>query len=309
VAEADVVVENFRPGVMDRLGLGWEALRALDPKLIFASISGFGQTGPDRLEAGYDGRIQAASGIMAITGFPAQGPTRAGFAVCDILSGQTCAFAIAAALFQRTHTGTGQRIDVSMLDSALAFLAGQIADWTVAGHRQGLSGNQAVSRRVTANLFRAGAAHILLAVNTEAQYRALMTALGREDALADPRFADWFTRKTHEDALRAIIEDALAARPPEEWERVLNAAGAPCACVRSIEEAIAQPQVAARARIREVETPHGAFGFMTNGFTLAHGDAALHRAAPTLGEDTAAILAELGYDAAAQARLRAAAVI
>ncbi len=196
----DVVMENFRPGVMDKLGIGYEALSAINPKLIYCAVSGFGQTGPDRLRPGYDGKMQALSGIMAITGHPETGPTRAGFAVCDVLSGATAAFGVSSALYQRDRTGKGQLIDVSMLEATMAFLSGQIADWSVAGHRQQLSGNQAVSRRTTANLFKCGDGHILLAVNNEKQYRALMSALGREDTLSDPRFADWFSRNENEPA-------------------------------------------------------------------------------------------------------------
>src|SRR5580698_9994813 len=228
-AQADVVMENFRPGVMDRLGIGYAALSELNPRLIYCAISGFGQTGPERLGAGYDGRIQAMSGIMSITGHAEMGPTRAGFAVCDILSGMTAAFAVSSALFQRTHTGRGQLVDVSMLEATLAFLSGQVADYTVAGHRQQLSGNQAVSRRPTANLFKAGDGYLLLAVNSEKQYRALMMALGLADALEDPRFADWFARQENEPALRAIIEQALLQHEPRQWEKILEAAGAPCA--------------------------------------------------------------------------------
>ena len=213
-AEADVVMENFRPGVMDKLGIGYAALSAINPRLIYCAISGFGQTGPERLGAGYDGKIQAMSGIMAITGHEETGPTRAGFAVCDVLSGATAAFGVSSALFQRTHTGKGQMVDVSMLEATLAFLSGQVADYSVAGHRQQLSGNQAVSRKPTANLFKAGDGYLLLAVNNEKQYRALMTALGRADALEDPRFADWFARQENEPALRAIIEEALAKKRP-----------------------------------------------------------------------------------------------
>ena len=180
-AQADVVMENFRPGVMDKLGIGYAALSAINPMLIYCAISGFGQTGPERLGAGYDGKIQAMSGIMAITGHEETGPTRAGFAICDVLAGATAAFGVSSALFQRFRTGKGQMVDVSMLEATLAFLSGQVADYTVAGHRQHLSGNQAVSRRPTANLFRAGEGYLLLAVNTEKQYRSLMAALGRAD--------------------------------------------------------------------------------------------------------------------------------
>ena len=308
-AGADVVMENFRAGVMDRLGFGYAALSAVNPRLIYCAISGFGQTGPASNEAGYDGKIQAMSGIMAITGHPETGPVRAGFAVCDILSGATGAFAISSALYQRAQTGLGQYIDVSMLEASLAFLTTQIADFTVAGHRQAQAGNQAVSRKVTANLFRARESFLLLAVNDERQYRALMTAIGRADALEDPRFADWFQRKAHEAELRAIIEDALATADAKVWERRLNDAGAPCAGIWKIEEIIDHPQILARDALQEVESPWGRMRLMGSGFQLAHGGGRLDRFAPAAGADTDAVLGALGYDAAAIAGLREAGVV
>lgn len=304
-ATVDVVMENFRPGVMDKLGIGYEALSAINPKLIYCAVSGFGQTGPDRLRPGYDGKMQALSGIMAITGHPETGPTRAGFAVCDVLSGATAAFGVSSALYQRDRTGKGQLIDVSMLEATMAFLSGQIADWSVAGHRQQLSGNQAVSRKTTANLFKAGDGYILLAVNNEKQYRALMSALGCENTLSDPRFADWFSRNENEPALRAIIEEALAKRPAREWETILEDAGAPCASIWKIEEVIDHPQVKARGAIQELDTPYGRLRFAGSGFKLAHGGGRLDRMAPELGADTDSVLGELGFDAAEIAALRA----
>lgn len=304
-SRVDVVMENFRPGVMDKLGIGYEALSEINPKLIYCAVSGFGQTGPDRLRPGYDGKVQALSGIMAITGHPETGPTRAGFAVCDVLSGATAAFGVSSALYQRDRTGKGQLIDVSMLEATMAFLSGQIADWSVAGHRQQLSGNQAVSRKTTANLFKAGDGYILLAVNNEKQYRALMSALGREDTLSDPRFADWFSRNENEPALRAIIEEALAKRPAREWETILEDAGAPCASIWKIEEVIDHPQIKARGAIQELDTPYGRLRFAGSGFKLAHGGGKLDRMAPELGADTDAVLGELGFDAAEIAALRA----
>jgi crotonobetainyl-CoA:carnitine CoA-transferase CaiB-like acyl-CoA transferase len=304
-ATADVVMENFRPGVMDKLGIGYAALSAINPRLIYCAISGFGQTGPERLAPGYDGKIQAMSGIMAITGHEETGPTRAGFAVCDVLSGATAAFGVSSALFQRDRTGKGQLVDVSMLEATLAFLSGQVADYSVAGHRQQLSGNQAVSRRATANLFRAGEGYLLLAVNTEQQYRALMTALGRADVLQDARFADWFARQENEPALRAIIEGALAGKGAREWENILEAAGAPCASIWRVEEIIDHPQVAARGAIQEIDTAYGRLRFAGSGFRLAHGGGRLDRMAPALGADTDAVLASLGYDRDAIADLHA----
>ena len=151
---ADVVVENFRPGVIDRLGLGYEAMRPANPKLVWCAISGFGQTGPRMGAAAYDARLQAMSGMMSITGHSETGPTRAGFAVVDTATGMTAAFAIAAALSQRAISGKGQYIDVAMLDSILSFMAPTVAEWTVGQTVPGLSGNQGTSGRPTANLFR-----------------------------------------------------------------------------------------------------------------------------------------------------------
>src|SRR5690348_2216077 len=250
VARADVVMENFRPGVMDRLGIGHEALRAINPRLIYCTISGFGSSGPYRNEAGYDGKVQALSGIMSLTGHKEMGPTRAGFAVCDVLSGMTAAFAVSSALYQRTHTGEGQYIDVSMLEASLAFLSTQVADFTVAGHRQEQFGNQAISRKVTANLFRAKDSWLLLAVNNDRQYEALMTALGRAEVLDDPRFGDWFQRKENETALRAIIEEALSTADAKTWDKRLNDAGAPCSSIWRVEDAIDHPQIVARGAVQ-----------------------------------------------------------
>src|SRR5262249_56442316 len=160
-APADVVWENFRGGVMDRLGLGYEALSAVNPRLIYCAVSGFGQTGPERTTAAFDGKLQAMSGIMSITGTEDNGPTRAGFALCDTIGGITAAMAVASALYQRTHTGKGQRVDVSMLDAALAFIAGPVAEYTVAGIEARQIGNGSVGRKPTATPSRGGRAFLL----------------------------------------------------------------------------------------------------------------------------------------------------
>src|SRR6266404_3019615 len=187
-ATADVVWENFRGGVMDRLGLGYQALSAVNPRLIYCAVSGFGQTGPERTTAAFDGKLQAMSGIMSITGEPAGGPMRAGFAICDTIGGITAALAVSSALYQRTHTGRGQFVDVAMLDAALAFIPGPVSEYTVAGIEQKQIGNGSVSRKPTANRFQAKGSFLVLAVLTEPQFVRLMTTIGRPEALNDPRF-------------------------------------------------------------------------------------------------------------------------
>src|SRR5687768_4975516 len=227
VGGADVVWENFRPGVMDRLGLGYETLAAINPRLIYCAVSGFGHTGPERTTAAFDGKLQAMSGIMSITGDPAGGPMRAGFALCDTIGGMTAALAVSSALYQRTHTGRGQFVDVAMLDAALAFIPGPVSEYTVAGIEQQQIGNGSVSRKPTAHRFRAGSGYIVLAVLTDKQFASLMRTIGRADALEDPRFRDWRARTDNGKALREVIEMALATDEPKSWEARLTAADVP----------------------------------------------------------------------------------
>ena len=197
VATADVVWENFRPGVMDKLGLGYDTLSALNPRLIYCAVSGFGHTGPEKTTAAFDGKLQAMSGIMSITGEPAGGPMRAGFAICDTIGGITAALAVSSALYQRTHTGRGQFVDVAMLDAALAFIPGPVSEYTVAGIEQKQIGNGSVSRKPTANRFRAKDGFIVLAVLTEKQFAGLMRRSGAPTRSMDPRFKDWAARTEH----------------------------------------------------------------------------------------------------------------
>jgi crotonobetainyl-CoA:carnitine CoA-transferase CaiB-like acyl-CoA transferase len=309
VAGADVVWENFRPGVMDRLGLGYETLSALNPRLVYCAVSGFGHTGPERTTAAFDGKLQAMSGIMSITGDPAGGPMRAGFAICDTIGGMTAALAVSSALFQRTHTGRGQFVDVAMLDAALAFIPGPVCEYTVAGIEQKQIGNGSVSRKPTASRFRAGDGYLVLAVLTEKQFASLMRTIGRADALADPRFKDWRARTDNEPALREIIETALAADEPKSWEARLTAADVPCATVWKIHEILEHPQLESRDVLQSVDTRYGPLQLVGAGFRLAHGGPSIERQPPTLGEHTDEILAEAGYTPVEIERLRRDAVV
>jgi crotonobetainyl-CoA:carnitine CoA-transferase CaiB-like acyl-CoA transferase len=309
VTTADVVWENFRPGVMDRLGLGYPALSLLNPRLIYCAVSGFGHSGPEKTTAAFDGKLQAMSGIMSITGEPAQGPMRAGFAICDTIGGLTAALAVASALYQRTHTGQGQFVDVAMLDAALAFIPGPVTEWTVAGIEQAQIGNGSVSRKPTANRFRARDSFLVLAVLTEPQFQRLMKTIGRPEALDDPRFKDWAGRTVHFPALREIIESALASDDARTWAERLTKADVPCSSIWKIHEIVAHPQLEHRDVLQTVASKFGPMRLVGSGFRLAHGSPGIDRPPPTLGEHTDEILGEAGYTRAEIETLRGRGVV
>jgi crotonobetainyl-CoA:carnitine CoA-transferase CaiB-like acyl-CoA transferase len=185
VTKADVVWENFRPGVMDKLGLGYDTLAKLNERLIYCAVSGFGHSGPEKTTAAFDGKLQAMSGDHVDHRRARRRPMRAGFAICDTIGGMTAALAVSSALYQRTHTGRGQFVDVAMLDAALAFIPGPVSEYTVAGIEQRQIGNGSVSRKPTANRFRCKDGFLVLAVLTEKQFANLMKTLGRPEALND----------------------------------------------------------------------------------------------------------------------------
>jgi crotonobetainyl-CoA:carnitine CoA-transferase CaiB-like acyl-CoA transferase len=235
------------------------------------------------------------SGIMSITGHEDKGPTRAGFALCDTIGGMTAAFAVASALFQRNHTGEGQFVDVAMLDAALAFIAPQIAEYTVTGHKHRQFGNLSSTGKVTGNRFKAGEGDLMLAVMTEKQFSNLMTGIGRPDALSDPRFADWPSRSRNEPELRAIIEEALAGDSARNWETRLTEADVPCAAIWPISEIVHHQQLEYREVMQEIAAPYGALRLAGSGFRLAHDGGGIDRPPPRLGEHTEEVLAEAGY--------------
>lgn len=307
--DADVVWENFRPGVMDRFGLGYDTLKEINPRLIYCAVSGFGNTGPESVNAAFDGKVQAMSGIMSITGDPDGGPMRAGFAACDMIGGLMGAFAVSTALHQRTQTGRGQFVDVSMLDSTLNVLAQHVTEYTVAGFVQRQYGNLSVTRKVTADRFRCGSGYIILAILLEKQFANLMRALDRKDVFDDPRFKDWSARTEHADALRDVIEGAMRDGDPKTWEKRLTEADVPCATVSSIDEVCAHPQVAHRNLLQEVDSPFGPLRLVGPGFQLSEGSGRVERAPPMVGEHNDEILAAAGYSDEDIAQLRATQVI
>jgi crotonobetainyl-CoA:carnitine CoA-transferase CaiB-like acyl-CoA transferase len=211
---------------------------------------------------------------------------------------------VSSALFQRTHTGKGQLVDVAMLDASLAFLSSFVADYTVGGHLQGQSGNRAQSRQPTADVFKVKGGHILLAVNNEKQFGALSRAIGLPDLAKDPRFRDWPTRVANDAALRAIIEEVFASDDDKTWEARLSKADVPCSRVWSIAEIVAHPQLKHRDVLQRVETRYGPMTVVGSGFRLAHGGGSVEREPALPGEDAEEVLGEAGYGASEIAALR-----
>jgi crotonobetainyl-CoA:carnitine CoA-transferase CaiB-like acyl-CoA transferase len=309
VSKSDVVIENFRPGVMDKLGIGYETLKTINPRLIYAAISGFGQVGPDKATAAFDGMIQAMSGLMSVTGFPSNGPTRVGFAGADVMSGFTGAFGIASALYQRTHTGKGQLVDVAMIDAVTGFLAQQFTEHMMTGRVHEQAQNLSVTRKPTGNLFKTKDGWIVLAVMTDPQFVRLMKQLGREEATSEARFKDWPTRIANNTALHAIIEEAMKQKTSVEWSGIFAKNDIPAGQVLSIPETVKLDHYNNRTIMQTVETEHGPITVVGSGFRLEHDGGSIDRAPATLGQHTDEVLGEAGYSAKEIAEMRTAKVV
>lgn len=245
VASADALVENFRPGVMDRLGLGFARLKGVRPSLIYCAISGFGQTGPMRDNPAYDQIIQGLSGIMSITGTPETAPLRVGYPVADTLGGLVGAFAIAAALVKQKTTGEGAFLDVSMLECTLSALGWPVSNYLTADVEPQPMGNENMTA-APSGTFRTGDGLLNIAANKQEQFVALCRLVGLPELASDPRFAERETRKRNRIALKALIEDALANSSAVAWEETLNRAGVPAGRVLTIPQVLAEQQVIER---------------------------------------------------------------
>ncbi|PAP99087.1 CoA transferase [Mesorhizobium mediterraneum] len=245
VASADALVENFRPGVMDRLGLGYKKLKEVRPSLVYCAISGFGQTGPMRDNPAYDQIIQGLSGIMSITGTPETAPLRVGYPVADTLGGLVGAFAITAALVKQKTTGEGAFLDVSMLECTLSALGWPVSNYLTADVEPQPMGNENMTA-APSGTFRTGDGLLNIAANKQEQFVALCRLIGLPDLASDPRFAERETRKRNRIALKALIEDALASGSAAGWEETFNRAGVPAGRVLTIPQVLAEQQVIGR---------------------------------------------------------------
>src|SRR5262249_54211454 len=306
VPTAAVLVENYRPGALDALGLGYEAMAAINPRLIYASMSAFGQRGPRAQQTAYDYVIQATSGIMAMTGTPEVNPIKFGSPAIDYATGTTGAFALASALFQRERTGRGQRVDLAMLDVALILMGSHLTGYTRNGQHPKPNGN--VNEQATASCYPTRDGLLMLGASNMRQYRRFWRVLERPE-LIQP---DLEAREHARPAETKLIAEILMQRSADEGESFFQARHVPAARVRTMGEALEDPQLEGR-RIRHRHTGatdvEGAFTVPVAAFGFAEGGPRVDTPPPGLGEHTAEILAELGYDKTEQDRLRAGKVV
>ena len=309
VKTADVVVENYRPDVKQRLGIDYESLARINPRIILASISGFGQDGPYRDRPGFDQIAQGMSGIMSVTGAPGEGPMRVGCAVADVAAGLFAALGILTALYEREQSGRGQWVQSSLLQAGIALLDFQAARYTMKGEVPGQVGNDHPTSMPT-SAYQTKDGYINVAASGDGMWKRICQLFGREDLATDERFRTNELRAKNRAALNAEMNKALAARTSAEWIEALNGIGVPCGPIYKMDQVFADPQVQHLGIAAEVNHPRlGRYKILNQAVKLSRTPATLKTATPEIGQHTQEILREIDYSDADIARLRAQGVV
>jgi formyl-CoA transferase len=309
VKRADVLVENYRPDVKRRLGIDYETLSKENPRLVYGSISGFGQSGPYRDRPGYDQIAQGMGGLMSITGLPGQGPVRVGIPVADLTAGMFLAHGILLALLERERSGRGQWVHTSLLEAMVRMLDFQTARWLIGREIPPQAGNDHPTG-IPTGVFKTSDGHINIAASGQHMFKRLCDTIGRPELVSDPRFVTARDRSKNRQACNAELEQALVARPSAEWVDKLNVAGVPCGPIYNVKEVFEDPQVQHLGLAAEVKhRTLGTLRVQNLPVTLSRTPGEVRTATPEAGEHTDEVLEELGYSEAAIEELRAAQVV